>query len=110
MFKERLLPKLPSAGQTPISIKGRTCVGRQTLNVTTGAAASLTPPSGAVAAMIQADGSAVSMTLDGSAPTATVGTRLDDGVIFHIDSILTAVRLIARSAATNVQIAYFDKP
>ena len=70
---------------------------------------SLTPPAGAVAAMIQADGSAVSMTLDGTAPTATVGTRIDDGVILHIDSVLSAVRLIARSATTNVQVAYFDK-
>lgn len=99
------------AGGLPVVVQGsgRTCLGRQTLNVTTGAVVSLTPPAGAVAAMIQADGSAVSMTLDGTNPTATVGTRIDDGVILHIDSVLSAVRLIARSATTNVQAAYFDK-
>lgn len=93
----------------PISGSQRACVGRQTLSVTTGAVVSLTPPAGAVAAMIQADGLAVSMTLDSTAPTATVGTRIDDGVIMHIDSALTGVRLIARSATTNVQVTYFDK-
>lgn len=93
----------------PVSAAVRACLGCQTLSVTTGAVVSLTPPAGAVAAMIQADGAAVSMTLDGTNPTATVGTRIDDGVILHIDSVLSAVRLIARSATTNVQVAYFDK-
>jgi hypothetical protein len=99
------------AGGLPVVVQGsgRTCVGRQTLNVTTGAVVTLAPPAGAVAAMIQADGSAVSMTLDGTAPTATIGTRIDDGGIMNIDSVLSAVRLIARSATTNVQVAYFDK-
>lgn len=107
----RLVAVIDSSPTQPVSVSagGRNCLGRQTLSVTTGAVVSLTPPAGAVAAMIQADGSAVSMTLDGSNPTATVGTRIDDGVILHIDSALTAVRLIARSATTNVQVAYFDK-
>jgi len=95
----------------PVPVAGsvRSCVGRVTLSVTTGAVVSLTPPAGAIAAMIQADGSAVSMTLDGTSPTATVGTRIDDGVIMHIDSALANVKLIARSATTNVQVAYFNK-
>lgn len=93
----------------PVEAAERSCVGRETISVTTGAVVSLTPPALAVAAMLQADGSAVSMTLDGTNPTATVGTRIDDGVILHIDSLLSAVRLIARSATTNVQVAYFDK-
>jgi len=96
-------------GVAVVSGTSRSCVGRQTLSVTTGAVVSLTVPAGAVAAMIQADGSAVSMTLDGTNPTATVGTRIDDGVILNIDSALANVKLIARSATTNVQVAYFNK-
>lgn len=97
-------------GAMKILAASRNCLGRQTLSVSTGAVSTLVPPAGAVAAMIQADGSAVSMTLDGTAPTATVGTRIDDGVIVNVDSALAAVKLIARSATTNVQVAYFDKP
>lgn len=94
----------------PVAAAARTCVGRQTISVTTGAVSTLTVPAGANAALIQADGSSVSMTLDGTTnPTSTVGTRLDDGVIFAVDSSLAAVKLIARTAATNVQVTYFDK-
>lgn len=89
----------------------RACVGRQTLDVTAGAVATLTVPVGAVAAAIQADGSAVSITLDGaSAPAATVGTRIDDGVIYYVDTALANVKMIARTATTKVQVVYFDKP
>jgi hypothetical protein len=98
-------------GGSPITVNAntRTCVGRQTISVTAGAVVSLTVPAGAVSAMIQADGSTVSMTLDASTPSATVGTRIDDGVILHIDSVLASVRLIARTVTTNVQVAYFDR-
>jgi len=94
----------------PVSVPVRNCVGRQTLSVTTAAVSTLTVPAGAVAAMIQADGNAVSLTLDGTtAPTATVGLRIDDGVFFYVDSVLANVKLIARTATTNVQVCYFDK-
>ena len=94
----------------PISVGQRNCVGRQTLSVTTGTVATLTVPIGAVAATIQADGSAVSITLDGTTqPTATIGSRIDDGVFFYVDTPLALVKLIARTATTNVQVAYFDK-
>ncbi len=88
----------------------RSCVGRQTLDVTTLAVATLTVPAGAVAAAIQADGSAISITLEGTAPSATVGTRIDDGVIYYVDTSLANVKLIARQATTKVQVVYFDKP
>lgn len=93
-----------------VSANTRNCVGRQTISVTTGAVVTLTVPAGANAALIQADGYAVSMTLDGvTAPTASVGMRLDDGVIFAVDSALANVKLIARTNTTNVQVCYFDK-
>lgn len=102
--------KLTNTDPVPVAASARTCVGRQTLDVTTGAVATLTVPGGAVAAAIQADGSAVSITLDGTAPSATVGTRIDDGVIYYVDTALASVKMIARSVATKVQIVYFDKP
>lgn len=93
----------------PVAAAPRTCLGRQTIAVTTGAVSTLTVPSGAVSAAIQADGSSISITLEGTNPTATVGTRIDDGVIYNVDSALASVKMIARSAGTNVQVAYFDK-
>lgn len=98
------------AGAVGVVGTARACVGRQTLDVTAGAVATLTVPVGAVAAAIQADGSAVSITLDGSVPTAVVGTRIDDGVIYYVDTSLANVKLIARTTTTKVQVVYFDKP
>lgn len=97
-------------GRISVAMSTRNCVGRQTLSVTTAAVATLTVPANAVSAMIQADGNTVSMTLDGAtAPTATVGLRIDDGVMFYVDTALSGVKLIARTATTNVQVCYFDK-
>lgn len=107
LFK-RLLQKV--AGVLTVSAAPRNCLGRQTLSVTTGAVVTLTVPTGAVASVIQADGSAISITIDGTTnPTATIGTRIDDGVLYYVDAPLANVRLIARSATTNVQVDYFDK-
>ncbi|WP_234082386.1 hypothetical protein [Azonexus sp. R2A61] len=89
----------------------RTCLGRETLAVMTGAVSTLTVPANSVAAFVQADGGTVRITLDGATnPTATVGTRIDDGVIFAVDTPLASVKLIATSAACNVQVSYFNKP
>lgn len=100
---------MPDIAQS-VKAQPRVCVGRETLPVTTGAVASLTPPKNAVSAVIQPDGNTISITLDGTTtPTATVGSRIDDGVFYTIDSDLFAVSMIARTAATNVQVVYFDK-
>lgn len=101
--------KNDSGNPLPVNGVVRTCVGRQTISVTTGTVSTLTVPGGAVSALIQADGSAVSLTLDGTTPTASVGSRIDDGVFFYVDTALANVKLIARTATTNVQVAYFDK-
>ena len=93
----------------PVSAAPRLCVGRQTLSVTAGAVATLTVPAGAVAAMIQADGGAVSVTLDGTAPTSSIGSRIDDGTFYYVDTALASVKLISRGATTNVQVVYFNK-
>ena len=104
---QRIVPATDST--FPVQVTTRTCVGRQTISVTTGAVSTLTVPTGAVAAMIQADGNSVSITIDGTTPTATIGSRIDDGVFYYVDTALANVKLIARSATTNVQVVYFDK-
>jgi len=103
--------KNDSGNPLPVNAVQRACVGRQTISVTTGAVVTLTVPVGAVAALLQVDGaSSVSLTLDGSTnPTATVGTRLDDGMFFYVDTALASVKLLARTATVNVQVSYFDK-
>lgn len=96
----------------PVSVSPRSCVGSQTIiGLSNNNAVALTIPPNAVAAMIQADGGTVRVTLDGLInPTSTVGTRIDDGVMLYIDSVLAGVKLIAQGGTTtNVQIAYFDK-
>jgi hypothetical protein len=98
-----------SDNPVPVMASPRTCVGRQTLSVTTGAVATLTVPTNAVACAIQADGNSVSITLDGTNPTSTIGSRIDDGVFYYVDTSLAAVKLIARTATTNVQVVYFNK-
>lgn len=101
---------LTNTTPVPVAASARTCVGRQTIDVGVGGISTLIVPAGAVAAAIQADGAAISMTLDGTAPTAVVGTRIDDGVIYYVDTALANVKMIARQVATKVQVVYFDKP
>lgn len=97
------------ASPVPVSASTRQCVGRQTLILTAGVVTTLTVPGGAVAAAIQADGNTVRCTLDGAtAPSATVGTRIDDGVIYYVDTALANVKLLAPTAC-SAQVVYFDK-
>lgn len=95
---------------TPVDVNAapRACLGRETIALAAAGTASLTVPIGAVAAHIQADGATIRIRLDGQAPTATVGTRLDDGVIYPVDSTLAGVRLYGVGAC-NVQVVYFDR-
>ena len=95
----------------PISAQSRTCLGTQMLtSLSTSTPASLTVPTGAVCADIQADGGTVRMRRDATAPTATTGWRIDDGLSVTVDSVLADVRLLAVSGTTtNVQICYFDR-
>lgn len=92
----------------PVNASARNCVGAQTINLAAGVVATLNVAAGAVAAQIQADGNTVRITQDGSAPSATVGTRIDDGVIYYVDTSLAAVKLFA-SVACSARVVYFDK-
>ena len=97
------------ATAVPVSAAARTCTGRQTLALAAGVVTTLTVPGSSLAAAIQADGNTVRVTLDGvTAPSATVGTRIDDGVIYYVDTALASVKLFA-AVACSAQVVYFDK-
>lgn len=96
------------ATPVPVNAAPRASGGRETIPLAAAGTASLTVPVGAVAAHIQADGATIRIRLDGQAPTATVGTRLDDGVIYPVDTSLAGVRLYGVGAC-NVQVVYFDR-
>lgn len=97
------------AAALAVNATTRACVGRQTINLAAAAVTSLAPPAGAVACDIQADGNTIRVTLNGSDPSATMGTRIDDGVIYPVVTALANVRLFA-PVACAAQVVYFDKP
>lgn len=98
-----------TTGALQVLATSRNCVGSQRIALTTAAVSTLTVPTNAVAAMIQADGGVVSLTLDGSTPSATNGLRIDDGAFYYVDTVLTLVKVIARTSANAVQVVYFNK-
>jgi len=104
--------RLPADGSgvpQPVVAVTRSCVGRQTIALAANTVTTLTVPGSSLAAAIQADGNTVRVTLDGvTAPSATVGTRIDDGVIYYVDTALASVKLFA-AVACSAQVAYFDK-
>lgn len=103
--------ELTPKAAVPVSTMNRVCLGTQMItSLSASTAASLTVPTGAVAAEIQADAGTVRLRHDATAPTATRGWRIDDGASVTVDSALGDVRLLAQSgASTNVQITYFDR-
>ena len=104
------LPVVIASDQAALAVNAttRACVGRETIALAAAGTASLTVPPGALAAHIQADGATIRIRLDGTEPTATIGTRLDDGVIYPVDTALANVRLYGVGAC-NVQVVYFDR-
>lgn len=110
--------KLPAqvSGRVPVDGSGvtqpvvavvRTSTGCQQLSISTTSVA-LSPPANSVACNIQADGNTIRITQNGAAASATLGIRVDDGVVYYVDTDLTQVRLFA-SVATSVIVTYFDK-
>lgn len=104
------LPVVIASDQAAVSVvaKARACTGRQTIPLSAGVVTTLTVPADSVAAAIQADGNTIRVTLSGTDPTATVGTRIDDGVIYYVDTALASVKLLA-PVACSAQVVYFDK-
>lgn len=91
----------------PVVAVGRTSTGCQQLSISNTSVA-LSPPANSVACNIQADGNTIRITQNGAAASATLGLRLDDGVMYYVDTDLTQVRLFA-PVACSVIVTYFDK-
>lgn len=102
------IPVDGSAVTQPVSAVTRACLGRQTIALVAGTVTPLTVPAGAVACDVQADGNTIRVTLNGTDPSATVGTRIDDGVIYPISTPLASVKLLA-PVACSAQVVYFDR-
>lgn len=101
----------PIATANVVTLGARLCLGTQMITALSAVTpASLTVPTGALVADIQADGGTVRVKHDAGTPSATAGMRVDDGTILTVDTALTDVRLLAQSGSTtNVQIVYFDR-
>lgn len=75
---------------------------------TLSSAASLTVPSGADFALVQALTQNVRWRDDGTAPTATVGQRLAAGSTLEYDGDLSAIQLIEEAASAEVNVTYYQ--
>ena len=109
--------QLPLGSPQAISATLRNVTGQVSYSLSSSTAATLATvfggaiPSGTAAVQIQADGNTIRFTQDGvTTPTASVGTRIDDGVVFSVDSApLSSVLLIAQTATTTIQVTAFDR-
>lgn len=71
------------------------------------AAKGLTPPDGAIYAMIQPEGASVRWRDDGVAPTATIGMRLPIGSELHYDGNMASLRVIQEGSGAKLNISYY---
>jgi hypothetical protein len=83
-------------------------LGYQQLNVTTGAAATLTIPRGALFATIYVMGAPVRLRDDGTAPTSSVGQLVQPGTVIPVVSNLVQFQAIAVGSAAVLDICYYD--
>lgn len=73
-----------------------------------GTAVSLTPPTGADVAIIQAEGQPVRWRDDGTDPTTTVGMRLAAGADFLYTGSLSDMRLIGEALGAILNVSYYE--
>lgn len=71
------------------------------------AAINLTPPVGAVLAVIQAANGAIAWRDDGTSPTAAVGMTLPAGGELDYNGDLTAIQLIQAASGAVANISYY---
>ena len=97
-----------SANATPTVNASLTPKGYQQIAAATLAASTaLTPPVGSRIAQINVEAQAVRWRDDGVAPTATVGMLIPVGTTFEYDGDLTAVRFIAATAGTILNVSFY---
>jgi apolipoprotein N-acyltransferase len=97
------------AGAIPVYITtgGSSPLGYQQIT-SLAAAASLTPPAGANAAVVSVSGAPVRYRDDGTAPTATVGMPLAIGALFNYTGNLAAIQFIQQSATAVLDVSYYN--
>lgn len=67
----------------------------------------LTIPTGATFAMVQAEGAPVRWRDDGVAPTASVGMRLPANSEVRMDTMLSGLKFIQEAAGAKLNISYY---
>lgn len=70
-------------------------------------ATGLTPPNGALKAMIVAEGAAVRWRDDGVDPTATTGMPLANGAFFGYDGDLRRIKFIDQVSGAKLNVSYY---
>ena len=80
-------------------------VGEEHLN--TDAIVTLTPPAGAVWAMLQAQAQDIHFRLDGTNPTAATGFFVQSGTWFEYNAPLAIVKFIGAAAGGTLHVMYF---
>lgn len=99
---------LPKGGNTIGATKpgALTPLGYQQIT-SLSSAASLTVPTGATCALIQAETQAVRWRDDGTNPTASVGMVLDAGSDLFYTGSLAAFRAIQTTASAKLNVSYY---
>ena len=64
-------------------------------------------PTGALRALVQAEGQSVRWRDDGVAPTASVGTLIYVGQLFEYTGDLSAIRFIETAASAKLNVSYY---
>ncbi len=82
------------------------CMGYQQIT-SVASATGLTPPSGALKAMIVAEGNAVRWRDDGVDPTATTGMPFANGAFFGYDGDLRRIKFIDQVSGAKLNVSYY---
>ena len=82
------------------------CMGYQQIT-SVSSATGLTPPNGALKAMIVAENNSVRWRDDGVDPTATTGMPLANGAFFGYDGDLRRIKFIDQVSGAKLNISYY---
>lgn len=82
------------------------CMGYQQIT-TVSSSIGLTPPSGALKAIIVPEVSAIRWRDDGVDPTASIGMPVSAGAFFAYDGDLNSIKFIEVSAGAKLNVSYY---
>jgi len=67
----------------------------------------LTPPAGAMIAVVQAESQNIRWRDDGTAPTAAIAMQLEAGTDFLYTGNLSAIKFIEEAASAKLNVSYY---